>query len=208
MTLADLEFLHRDDQGQYGLGRHLFALARRHSERFDMTDHFVAVCRDLGSLPTETLLLSIREGRDVMTIAKRPGSSVIGVDYRLGYRLPAHATSMGKAMLSLLPDDEVRALYGDAPLETVTSKTVATVPELLAELAEVRAIGHAVDDEQSALGTVCLGVPITVTSGDLAPVAVGAVAVSFVRASSGVQFDQEVIEAVTLVAETISERII
>jgi IclR family acetate operon transcriptional repressor len=79
----------------------------------------------------------------------------------IGSRLPAYCTSLGKAMLAYLPDDEVDRLY-EAPgaLAMRTRNTITSVARLKSELAAIRRRGYAVDQEETTEGIVCIGSPI------------------------------------------------
>ena len=59
-----------------------------------------------------------------------------------------------------MTDDEVIRLYSRAKkLQRLTPKTVTDIPELLNQLAAIRAKGMAYDDEENSLGTRCIAVP-------------------------------------------------
>jgi DNA-binding IclR family transcriptional regulator len=74
--------------------------------------------------------------------------------------LPAHATATGKILLAALDPAEVSRRLGGRPLERVTERTIKSRPALLAELAQVRQQGFALDDEECSLGMRCVGAPI------------------------------------------------
>src|SRR5207247_8803467 len=78
----------------------------------------------------------------------------------IGSRLPAYCTSLGKAMLAFLPDDEIDRLYGAGQLLSRTKNTITTVARLKSELAAIRRRGYAVDLEETTAGVVCIGSPI------------------------------------------------
>lgn len=71
-----------------------------------------------------------------------------------------HCSALGKALLSLVPDDEIVAVVGRAGLPRRTHRTIGTVDKLLAAVAEVRRAGHALDDEEDEYGARCVAVPV------------------------------------------------
>jgi DNA-binding IclR family transcriptional regulator len=77
---------------------------------------------------------------------------------RVGGSMPAVSTGLGKAMLARLSDREVRRLVAARGIEARTSATVAGVKELLAQLAEVRVTGFAVDREENEENVRCVAV--------------------------------------------------
>jgi IclR family acetate operon transcriptional repressor len=79
----------------------------------------------------------------------------------IGSRLPAYCTSLGKAMLAFLPDDEIDRLYEPSgQLAPRTKNTITTLARLKSELATIRRRGYAVDQQETTEGVVCVGSPI------------------------------------------------
>ncbi len=78
---------------------------------------------------------------------------------RVGRRLPAHTTSLGKALLAERPDEEVRAML-PARLVGLTPHTLTDHAALAPDLATTRSRGYAVDREENVLGLRCFGVAV------------------------------------------------
>ncbi|WP_326764016.1 IclR family transcriptional regulator [Streptomyces sp. NBC_01591] len=83
-----------------------------------------------------------------------------------GRTAPLHSTAMGKALLSGLAADEVRALMG-ARYPAYTPQTLTTVDALLDSLDEVRSRGYATEVEELAFGRACLAAPVRDRSGQI-----------------------------------------
>lgn len=162
-TLAQLNLITRLDSGQMTLGPHVMTWANAFLARLDITQEFFASWDDMRVLPEETITLSIRDGDDVVYVACRNGSRPLGVTFRTGMRLPSIYTATGKAMLSTLPDDAVRRLFGEHDSvwpKPLTSKGPRNVDELLAEMAEARRRGYSIDRGEVREGMVCFGAPV------------------------------------------------
>lgn len=178
-TLVHVGLMTREHNG-YRLGPSVVALARAYLTQTDLYTEFDRVARAHAVLPEETLVLSVRDGTDVVYIGRRIGNRPVGVSYEVGLRLPAHCTASGKSLLSSLTPEEVRELYGPKPrLQALTPQTLTSVPALIRDLDEVSRRGYAVDDEETAPGMVCVGVAIRDRTGRGA----GAIAVSMVKAA-------------------------
>ena len=78
----------------------------------------------------------------------------------VGQRVLPHSTGVGKALLSQLPDDEVRALVSRTGMAPRTVNTLNTLDALLADLAVVRSRGYAIDDGEQEVGVRCFAVPV------------------------------------------------
>jgi DNA-binding IclR family transcriptional regulator len=113
----------------------------------------------------ETVSLLVLEGDMVHFIDSIESQQTVRVGSRFDARMPAHATSAGKAMLAALPAEEVLTSYPNEKLATVTERTIATRSQLLAELARVRAAGYAVNFEESETGLGAVGMAVTDTDG-------------------------------------------
>jgi IclR family transcriptional regulator, blcABC operon repressor len=140
----------------------------------------------------------------VVYIACRNGNLPLGVTYRIGMRLPAHCTATGKALLSTLPLDRVRALYRGAPLRQLTAKSHKSVKALLSDLHEARARGYAIDDEEVREGMCCIGAPVFDSSGSHA---IAAVAVSTLKRPDDKEREHQAVRAVLEFSRTLSKRL-
>jgi IclR family acetate operon transcriptional repressor len=113
----------------------------------------------------ETVSLLVLEGDMAHFIDSIESQQTVRVGSRFDARMPAHATSAGKAMLAALTTEEVLASYPNEKLATVTERTIATRSQLLAELARVRVAGYAVNFEESETGLGAIGMAVTDTDG-------------------------------------------
>jgi DNA-binding IclR family transcriptional regulator len=77
---------------------------------------------------------------------------------------PAHCTSTGKAVLAFQPP-AITAKVVSLGLRKHTPHTIVDGEALEAELARVRDLGYAVDNEEDSIGIRCVGAPIRNVSG-------------------------------------------
>ena len=113
----------------------------------------------------ETVHLSRLEGQNVNFLDSVEGTRAVRVGSRVGRSLPAHVTSSGKAMLSLLDADSLRSLYPDEELDAVTEKSLTTRSRLEEALETVRKRGYAMSDEESEEGVASVAVSVSGISG-------------------------------------------
>ena len=108
----------------------------------------------------------ILDGLEVTYVARHDGRQPIRLASEIGRRLPASCTALGKAALATLdPDDLADRLRGVEALPMLTRNSHRRVSDLLNDLDEVRRRGHAIDNEETAEGIICLGVAIPRGSG-------------------------------------------
>ena len=72
--------------------------------------------------------------------------------HAIGTRLDAHAHSIGKALLALVPGPELLRIYEVERLRVHTGQTIAKRDLLLREMTAIAAKGYAIDDEELSPG--------------------------------------------------------
>ncbi|MFI6906132.1 IclR family transcriptional regulator [Nonomuraea sp. NPDC050394] len=118
------------------------------------------VMQTLAAETGETIHVGLLEQDRIRYLDTVESSHALRVGGRVGRLSPAHATSMGKAILARLDDRQVLALYPGRTLERVTDRTTARRADLLAELQEVRRTGYAVNLGESEEGVTSVGAAI------------------------------------------------
>ncbi len=122
----------------------------------------------------ETVHLAALQGDAVVTLAVREARHAVRVDTgRIGKVEAPHATSVGKAILAWLPEDEMRRIVGHG-MKRFTEKTITEFPALLELLRVVRRNGYALDREEFLPGVICVGAAIR----DQAGTVIGAISAS------------------------------
>lgn len=116
----------------------------------------VRLAEDTG----ETVHLGTLEGASVHYVDCVESPSVLRVGSRVGQYSPAHATSLGKAMLAAMTPDAVRAIFPSPTLPAATTKTIGSYDDLLAELERVRARGYSRNLEEMVDGVCSVGVAV------------------------------------------------
>ena len=160
-------------QGGYLLGRKLAVLGGRYLSTVNQVTEFYQQCRTLERISRETARVAVLEGLDVLYLARYDGAAPLRLTANIGDRFPATCTATGKALLATLDPAVVRdRLSGVAALPRLTERSLATVPELMDELAKVRELGYAVDDEETTAGVLCLSMPVGRFKTERAPFAV------------------------------------
>ena len=119
------------------------------------------ILEDLAERTGETAHLGVLEDGQVRFVDGVESGLALRVVSRVGRLLPAHATSLGKAMLAELPLSTLRTWYPNEVLPSVTPKTKTRRSELFAELEWVSDRGYAVNSEESEVGVSSLGVAVT-----------------------------------------------
>ena len=200
-TLVQTGLVTRFDDGSYRLGPHIMDLAHAFLQRTDLGAEFMRLGDSPEVLPEETLILSVLDGADVVYVGCRNGTRPLALNFRIGLRLPATCTASGKAMLSTLAPERIKALVDQAGLRTLTRKRISGMRALTKQLAQARASGYAVDDEETGEGMICFGAPVFDARGAEAVAGIG---VSLLKASTTARQRAQAAEAVRRLAVQLS----
>ena len=164
-TMAARGFLEQDDRRRFRVGIRLWQVGQAYVAATDLEAAAMPFMQSVRDALNETVQLATLDGVDNVYIGKVDSDQALRLESRVGIRLPAYATGLGKAMLSLLRDDEIIERFAGVEFTPFTSTTITSLDVLLARIAEVRARGHAEDDGEFTPGVFCIAVPIRATPG-------------------------------------------
>jgi len=150
-------------RGKYKLGLKVFELGCVFQSQVYLMEVAMPHLEYLANLTNETVNLAILDHnqREVVYIAKIDSPEVLKTDIRIGTRLLAHCTALGKVLLASLPEQQIERIFPKKKeLPTYTSNSISTFVELKEHLREIKSQGFAVDDEEFKTGVRCLAAPI------------------------------------------------
>lgn len=174
-TLVQLEFINQmADTKQYRIGSHLFMLAAGALDENALLSIVTPVLEGLSAKTSEAAHLAIRSKNEIVVIARTAASGMLQMSGRTGSTRPAHATAIGKILLSVMPLDDLERLLETLPLTRLTPKTITDLQTLRDELDEIRRYGIAYDDCELDVDVRCVAVPVR----DFAGRCVGAIGLS------------------------------
>lgn len=154
-TMATHGFVvHVTEQRRWGLGTAAFELASGYTRQQPLTRLGRPIVAQLADTVGESTHLAVLTGRDVVyTVEERaPRRPALVTD--VGVRLPAHLTASGRAMLALLPTEQITALYPDRSGFTRRTDVGPQRPRELRELLRhTRQLGYAFEDGEVTAGT-------------------------------------------------------
>jgi IclR family acetate operon transcriptional repressor len=161
-------------------GRRLYALGARilHLShaclQVDLPRRAQPYLEQVNAATGETVHLAGLQGDTVITLSRREARHAVRVDSGQVGKLEApHATSLGKAIMAWLPEEEMQRMVG-ASMKRFTEHTITDVPGLIESLRHVRRNGFAIDREEFLPGVICVGAAIR----DQAGTVIGAISAS------------------------------
>jgi IclR family pca regulon transcriptional regulator len=108
----------------------------------------------------ESSSLGVLESDEVVYVARATAKRVMSIGLSVGSRFPAYCTSMGRVLLSGLPEQELTAYLNRTELKRLTSKTIVDKGMLADVIRRVRLQGFAINNEELELGHRSISVPV------------------------------------------------
>ncbi len=142
-TLEAMGFLQRaEGSNDYRLGLSVLRLGFEFLSSMDLTELGQPVIARLCGEIRYPCNIVVRDGRSIVYVAKVTPPTPLTSSVRVGTRLPAHATALGRVLLADLSLPELRTLYPEEHLEAHTPKTPRTVLDLFNLIEADRERGH------------------------------------------------------------------
>src|SRR5579872_3326577 len=158
-TLEHLGFVEYDARSKnYTLGPQVLGLGYSYLASRDIIDVAMPHLIRLRDRTGWSAHLGELHGRDVVYLARVATRRSIASIVHVGTRLPARRTTMGRVLLSGLPEAELRHLYDDAALAADTPPT--NLADLLSQLAEDRRDGFVVQNAIYEPGVASVAAPV------------------------------------------------
>lgn len=156
--LVDASWIARNDK-TYALGLRMFEMG----SRVPLTSRLIRCARPLVHHLCETtnqvVHLAVLDQGDVIYVDKVGGRFARTLPSKVGGRLPAHCTALGKALLAASPDVVVDD-YVAQGLAQLTSSSISNGRDLKNAVARIRSDGYATDTGESVAGVMCVGAAI------------------------------------------------
>jgi len=159
-TLESLGWISRDQGDTYRLGSHYGFMGNAFLQQFDMIHIFRREAMGSVDRLHESVQLAKLEGAEIVYLDKLASSSPIQMVSGPGAKLHAHATGLGKVLLSGIPEADLHVLLPEEDLPALTPYTITRKDDLLAKLAEIRKQGYAYDLQEAVLGFNCIAAPV------------------------------------------------
>jgi len=158
--LVDTDLLLRDrETGWFRLGPGALRLVQGYLSTLDLRTMAREPLRRLLRTVDQTCHLVVYDPPDVVYIDKVENEQSVRMASRVGSRVPAYRTAVGKAMLAWLRDEAVQSVI-EAGMPAITDRTTTDPVQFRAELEAVRRRGYAVDDRENEPEVRCVAAPI------------------------------------------------
>lgn len=147
--LVDAQWLQRNGN-HYKLGMKIFELGSIAQHHNQVHQSALPVMHELQRATGLVVHLAVLDGPDVVYLEKIGGGFGMALPSRVGGRMPAHRTAVGKALLA----------HARVELDDEASREIPDPTRLRQELARVREQSVALDRDESVAGASCVAAVI------------------------------------------------
>lgn len=158
VRLERLELIERADR-RYYLGVRLFELGGAAPISRSLREAAMPFIGDLYEVSGETVHFGILTGTEVLYIEKLRGHRPTPVPTRVGLRMPASCTGLGKAMLAFSSDEVISDVLATG-LPQRTPSSITSPEAFREELRMIATAGVAFDREENEIGVTCIAAPV------------------------------------------------
>ena len=160
-ALVNRGYLQKNSEtGNYYFGVNLVKLSRKVLDNLDLRDVAKPFLNSLMRKTGLTVHLAVLADNEAVLIDRAcPRSLGVGADW-IGRTLDINCTGVGKALVAFFSEDQFGQLVRAKSFARHNENTIVTIARLKRELARVRELGYALDDEEDEIGLRCVGAPI------------------------------------------------
>lgn len=167
-TLNYRGYVKKDSENnRYKVGMKLLEVGSGALENLELRKEVKPYLQQIKKETGETVHLGILDDYEVIYIDKEETLATIRMHSKIGKRVPAHCTSLGKVFLAFSSPDLVEDMIRIKGLKKYTEDTITDQNEFKKHLQEVKDRGYAVDDQEMEEGIRCIAGPIFDYSGQI-----------------------------------------
>lgn len=145
---------------KYRLGIGILQISDGLIKNLDIIGIAKPVLKQLMAATKESAHLCTLSEDKVYIVDEVKSNYVMKVSAAIGQEEPIFCSSVGKSILAYLPEDKIDRILSSMEFIPYTKKTKMKKDELIAELAQIRQQGYALDDEELSEGVRCIAAPI------------------------------------------------
>lgn len=159
LTLRDLGYLGSDGD-HFFLRPRVLDLGYSYISSARIEEFVDPILKDLADRTDSATHFAVFDNNETFFVGTVYMRKMHGFFIGVGARRPAYAGSLGHALLSGLPEQELETYLSSIPRTAFTSTTVTDKASLRKRLKEVREQGYAINNGEHIVGVVGVAVPV------------------------------------------------
>lgn len=198
LTLAQLGYV-KERGTKYSLSPKTLSLGYGFLASAGVADIIAPHIAELSADIRESVSAAVLDGSEIIYVARSAPAKVMQIRIAIGTRFPAAATSLGRALLADLPDEELLEALRNKPPQMATPFTKTAIKDLVLEIETVRKQGFAFVDQELELGLKSISVPVRASNGAI----VAAINIATVGKTSKTTLERSLLPALKSTAKEI-----
>lgn len=182
------------------IGARAYIIGARFLKRTGLVERARPILRTLMEETGETANLGVEQNGHVLFVSQVETHASIRAFFPPGTLSRMHASGIGKALLAQMGTQRAEKVFDASALEQFTEFTLTDKAALLADLAETRRRGYAIDAEERNIGMRCIAAPVFDIHGE----AIAGISVSGPTSRIGADHIDDFSIAVVAAAEELS----
>lgn len=158
-TLLALGYIEQYENNKYNLTYKMYNVGSSKLQHLDLLHVSQNEIEFLSKKVNEVVHLVIQDGIYVVYINKIEADNPITMGSKIGRRGPLVNTSVGKAILSNMTNEEIYSIFNNSIKSNLIPKD-SSFDKFIAEIEETRRTKIALDDEENEDGICCVGTTI------------------------------------------------
>lgn len=200
-VLIQREFVRKNgDNNRYRLGPGFIALCSHYLNSLELKTESSPFMEELSVNTGNVVFLAIRQEDKMVYIDNKEQINSLRKYAIIGQSKPLYCTSLGKALLMGLNDDEIRLVLKHETFERKGPNTITNIESLLQDIRECKRRGWSLDNQEAEPAINCVAAPIHDYRGQV----IAAVSTSWVLAQHPEMRPEIIAEQVMKCASNIS----
>lgn len=159
-ALRDANFVRIGSNKKYEIGYGLFDVANKSLKNLEVNEIAKPYLEYLNKITGETVHLGVLDDYEAVYLNKIECDHPIRMYSRIGKRVGAYCTGLGKVLLAYLPEKELEQRLNKIEFKKYTKNTIVKKSEFKKDLFKIRERGTAYDNEEHEEDIVCVAAPI------------------------------------------------
>jgi PcaR/PcaU/PobR family beta-ketoadipate pathway transcriptional regulator len=161
LTLSRSGYLERDKENKkYRLGPTILSIGFSAVRDLDLKRVAFPYLEEAAKKTGETVNLALWDKKEILYIERIVSQQALSVNIQIGSRRPLYCTSMGKAILAFMPEDQREEYLRITKLVPFSPRTIIRKRDLRIELQKIRSRAFATGNEELEIGVRAVAAPI------------------------------------------------
>ena len=162
--LTDLDYVESDGK-HFWLTPHILELGFAYPSSLPVWHLAEPVRQALFKQVKESCSAAVLYGSDIVYMLRVHTYKIMSINLGTGSRLPAYCTSIGRVLLTAMPDAELRRHLSAHPLPARTQHPLTDVDRLMEQIRQVRMQGWCLVDQELEEGPISMAAPVVDAAG-------------------------------------------